>query len=226
MKVKYREAIRGLANFYFKEVRLNRVTCETPFERAALKKVGFPAMTITLGQAIPYIDSLDDATQLFIRQNQKICVVPIEDFSGRLFGFLIRSLTQKAFRTISGSPIFFYGMAALSGYNSRHPLIITEGLKEVEAIQQSGYKYALGYLTVFPTKKQVEIISRLSNNVILIPDRDIAGKRAKRMAKYKGWKCYLPPEKDLGILFDTVGSVSTVNFINTLMKALDHNLYL
>jgi len=111
---------------------------------------------------------------------------PICDIQGRVTGFGARVLDDSLPKYINSpqTPIFdkssrLYGIdKAKSAIRNRSLVIIVEGYMDVLAAHQHGWQNVVGSMGTSLTEKQVEGIKRLTNNVTLALDADLAGEEA------------------------------------------------
>jgi DNA primase len=136
---------------------------------------------------------------------------PICDNQGRVTGFGARVLDDSLPKYINSpqTPIFdksnsLYGIdKAKSAIRNRNSVIIVEGYMDVLTAHQHGWQNVVGSMGTSLTDKQVEGIKRLTNNITLALDADLAGEeatlRGKAILAYsniEGNVILLPPGKD------------------------------
>jgi DNA primase len=136
---------------------------------------------------------------------------PICDIQGRVTGFGARVLDDSLPKYINSpqTPIFdksssLYGIdKAKSAVRKKNLVIIVEGYMDVLTAHQHGWQNVVGSMGTSLTEKQVEGIKRLTNNVTLALDADIAGEeatlRGKAILAYSNAEAnviLLPPGKD------------------------------
>jgi DNA primase len=113
-------------------------------------------------------------------------IFPICDIQGRVAGFGARVLDDSLPKYINSpqTPIFdkssiLYGIdKAKSASRKRSLVIIVEGYMDVIAAHQHGWQNVVGSMGTSLTEKQVECIRRLTNNITLALDADLAGEDA------------------------------------------------
>jgi len=111
---------------------------------------------------------------------------PICDIQGRVTGFGARVLDDSLPKYINSpqTPVFdkstsLYGIdRAKSAIRKKDQLIIVEGYMDVLAAHQHGWPNVVGSMGTALTEKQVEGIKRLTNNITLALDADLAGEEA------------------------------------------------
>ena len=136
---------------------------------------------------------------------------PICDIQGRVTGFGARVLDDSLPKYINSpqTPIFdksssLYGIdKAKSAVRKKNLVIIVEGYMDVLTAHQHGWQNVVGSMGTSLTEKQVEGIKRLTNNVTLALDADLAGEeatlRGKAILAYSNAEAnviLLPPGKD------------------------------
>jgi DNA primase len=136
---------------------------------------------------------------------------PICDIQGRVTGFGARVLDDSLPKYINSpqTPIFdksssLYGIdKAKSAIRKKNLVIIVEGYMDVLAAHQYGWQNVVGSMGTSLTEKQVEGIKRLTNNITLALDADLAGEeatlRGKAILAYSNAEAnviLLPPGKD------------------------------
>jgi DNA primase len=116
---------------------------------------------------------------------------PICDIQGRVTGFGARVLDDSLPKYINSpqTPIFdkssrLYGIdKAKSAIRNRNLVIIVEGYMDVLTAHQHGWQNVVGSMGTSLTEKQVESIKRLTNNITLALDADLAGEEATLRGK-------------------------------------------
>jgi DNA primase len=136
---------------------------------------------------------------------------PICDIQGRVTGFGARVLDDSLPKYINSpqTPIFdkgnsLYGIdKAKSVIRKKNLVIIVEGYMDVLTAHQHGWQNVVGSMGTSLTDKQVEGIKRLTNNITLALDADLAGEeatlRGKAILAYSNAEAnvmLLPPGKD------------------------------
>jgi len=136
---------------------------------------------------------------------------PICDIQGRVTGFGARVLDDSLPKYMNSpqTPIFdksnsLYGIdKAKSAIRKKDLAIIVEGYMDALTAHQHGWQDVVGSMGTSLTGKQVEGIKRLTNNITLALDADLAGEeatlRGKAILAYsniEGKVISLPPGKD------------------------------
>jgi DNA primase len=136
---------------------------------------------------------------------------PIGDTQGRITGFGARVLDDSLPKYINSpeTPVFdksnsLYGIdKAKTAIRKRSLAIIVEGYMDVLTAHQSGWANVVGSMGTSLTEKQVEGIKRLTNNITLALDADLAGEeatlRGRAILAYSNMEAnviLLPPGKD------------------------------
>jgi DNA primase len=136
---------------------------------------------------------------------------PICDIQGRVTGFGARVLDDSLPKYINSpqTSIFdksssLYGIdKAKSAIKKKNLVIIMEGYMDVLTAHQHNWQNVVGSMGTSLTENQVEVIKRLSNNITLALDADLAGEeatlRGKAILAYSNAEAnviLLPPGKD------------------------------
>jgi len=136
---------------------------------------------------------------------------PICDIQGRVTGFGARVLDDSLPKYINSpqTPLFdksssLYGIdKAKSAIRKKNLVIIVEGYMDVLTAHQHDWQSVVGSMGTSLTEKQVEGIKRLTNNITLALDADLAGEeatlRGKAILAYSNAEAnviLLPPGKD------------------------------
>jgi DNA primase len=136
---------------------------------------------------------------------------PICDIQGRVTGFGARVLDDSLPKYINSpqTPIFDksnsqYGIdKAKSAIRKKDLVIIVEGYMDVLTAHQHSWQNVVGSMGTSLTEKQVEGIKRLTNNITLALDADLAGEeatlRGRAILAYSNIEAnviLLPPGKD------------------------------
>jgi len=116
---------------------------------------------------------------------------PICDIQGRVTGFGARVLDDSLPKYINSpqTPIFdksssLYGIdKAKSAVRKQNLVIIVEGYMDVLIAHQHGWHNVVGSMGTSLTEKQVEGIKRLTSNITLALDADLAGEEATLRGK-------------------------------------------
>jgi DNA primase len=116
---------------------------------------------------------------------------PICDIQGRVTGFGARVLDDSLPKYINSpqTSIFdksssLYGIdKAKSAIRKKNLVIIVEGYMDVLTAHQHGWQNVVGSMGTSLTEKQVEGIKRLTNNITLALDADLAGEEATLRGK-------------------------------------------
>jgi DNA primase len=136
---------------------------------------------------------------------------PICDSQGRVTGFGARVLDDSLPKYINSpqTAIFdkgssLYGIdKAKSAIRKKNLAIIVEGYMDVIIAHQHGWQNVVGSMGTSLTEKQVEVIRKLTSNITLALDADLAGEeatlRGKAILAYSNAEAsviLLPPGKD------------------------------
>ena len=107
----------------------------------------------------------------------------IED---KVINIVFRSInTNKEFMKVGTAKSTFYGLGELqSDFKYGDPLLLVEGHLDRD-IMSTLYKNTLGVMTAHLSKSQIQILSGLTNNFILMFDNDEAGIKGQKDTLYK-----------------------------------------
>jgi len=113
-------------------------------------------------------------------------IFPICDLQSRVMGFGARALDESLPKYINSSqtPIFdksscLYGIdRAADNIRQRNLVIIVEGYMDVLTAHQHGWQNVVASMGTSITEKQPHILKRLTKNIILALDADLAGQEA------------------------------------------------
>jgi DNA primase len=136
---------------------------------------------------------------------------PICDIQGRVTGFGARVLDDSLPKYINSPQTLIFDKSSIlygidkakSTIRKRNLVIIVEGYMDVLTAHQHGWQNVVGSMGTSLTEKQVEGIKRLTNNITLALDADLAGEeatlRGKAILAYSNAEAnviLLPPGKD------------------------------
>lgn len=219
MKLRYKDSLASTVNFY---KSLQPTSLRDDFFGLALKhKTGLPARRAIYGKSPSLAKLLPEAYSQFFERYREIYIVPLDDFAGNIFGFLFRAVEEKAFRVQPGAAAVFYGLQDFKGFSFDKSIVMVEGIKDAEAFKRFNYPYTLAILSSSLSKVQWEVIKRMTKRPVYIGDNDFFGRlHTNRMRREFNFEGYIPPEKDLGVLWERESS-SLENFIQgvvTLVK--------
>ncbi len=111
---------------------------------------------------------------------------PICDVRGRIAGFGARALDDSLPKYLNSpqTPVFdksssLYGInLAKTAISQQDLVVIVEGYMDVITAHQNGFQNVIASMGTSVTEKQVSIIKRLTRNVVLALDADVAGEEA------------------------------------------------
>lgn len=147
----------------------------------------------------------------FIKENQEVLLI-FNVILNSVRGILLRAIDKKEFCNYGFGKGMLYGIGDLDPqFKYGDALILVEGSIDRDVCATFISKNCLGILTSRLSKNQVEVVSRLTNKVILLLDNDEAGiegeSNIKRKLLEKGVQVEVfdikaPDIKDLGDLVD------------------------
>lgn len=111
----------------------------------------------------------------FVYNNNQVLMMA-NIISGKVVGLTFRTIEgEKDFLTWGNNKGNFYGLGQMNpNFKFGDPIILVEGLMDCDVIKQY-YPNTLAVLTSGLTKNQIAVLTRLTNNVILMFDNDDAG---------------------------------------------------
>lgn len=120
---------------------------------------------------------IPEFVKAFIQNNNQVLMMA-NIISGKVVGLTFRTIEgPKDFLTWGNNKGNFYGLGQLSqSFKYGDPIILVEGLFDCDVIKQY-YPNTMAVLTSGLTKNQTAVLTRLTNNVILMLDNDEAGER-------------------------------------------------
>ena len=140
-----------------------------------------------------YLDKLEDFGLISKANNRPIFneryIMPIYDVDGRVLNLVGYSKESKE-RYIYGTAKYYmrrdtlYGLESLESAYSKGYAILTEGITDCQRLRSLGYKNSFAMCGTHRSEYIRQQLSRCRYGVIEIPDRDIAGLKAKRSWKY------------------------------------------
>lgn len=140
---------------------------------------------ITSGEILIKGRNLDipEFVKSFIQNNNNVLMMA-NIISGKVVGLTFRTIEgPKDFLTWGNNKGNFYGLGQLkSDFKYGDPVILVEGLLDCDVIKQY-YPNTMAVLTSGLTKNQTAVLTRLTNNVILMFDNDEAGKTGTIMSE-------------------------------------------
>ena len=192
---------------FFNKLNIPNQSTDSPYIKALHFKNGEPLKIFSLKDDIELLFKLDNDKYkkliTFLSYNKEVLFIPLEFIDGRIFGFVLRSLTQKAFYNfkIEDNLPMVFGLNDFSDFEFGQPIFLAEGIKDVQTIKLF-YKYSLAYLTSQPAESLWNYLNTITNNIIIIGDNDKTGKKLildnKIKEKYKHCKIYYLNGKDGG----------------------------
>lgn len=137
--------------------------------------------------------------------SQDMITVPISDPTGMFVGFVARSVEGKDFKNTPGLPKakVLFNLHRVKAYDT---VYVVESSFDAIRLDQCGIS-AVATLGANVSRKQIELLTKYFNNVIVIPDNDDAGKSmASRIIEKMGHRASavgLPARfKDIGDMTD------------------------
>lgn len=130
----------------------------------------------------------------FYKKSEYFWIIPCEIPNNRIIGFILRSyynidydeksILKKKYMNVGvrGSFPIFYGWHRFGNYKLGNPIVVCEGIKDSIFLSQY-YKYTVATLTNNVSESCLDILSRLTNKVILAYDKDFAGSKGEEKAR-------------------------------------------
>lgn len=190
---------------YKNGIPLSKLKASTEEFNVFKLKRGLPVKYISTKNKIklPMDDKLIGYNGFYQRQ-KGFYLIPNE-YKNKIISFVIRGLSHEYFDIHMMSPIKpMFGWYMFEDYKKGYPIIITEGSKDCIILQQY-YPYVLAMLTAGVTVSNLNILSCMTNKIILAYDKDDTGvKTTKAEIKKFQDKNFLvqtlkPKRKDFGM---------------------------
>lgn len=143
----------------------------------------------------------------YVNTNPIFWMIPVDTISNKICGFLLKGFKLKNYSWIHYAEIsLLFGFEDFKDYQKGTPIIICEGWRDCLYIKQF-YKYSLAINTASLNNGTVELLSHLTNKILLILDNDETGRimtkenTKKLNSKYVVVESVQPKLKDLGEYF-------------------------
>ena len=133
---------------------------------------------------------IPEFVKAFIQNNNQVLMMA-NIISGKVVGITFRTIEgEKDFLTWGNNKGNFYGLGQLDkDFKYGDTIILVEGLMDCDVVKQY-YNNTMAVLTSGLTKNQVAVLTRLTNNVILMFDNDDAGRKGTKVSEQAlGGKC-------------------------------------
>ena len=147
----------------------------------------------------------------FIEDNSEVLLI-FNNISGKSNGVLLRSMDKKEFCNFGFGKGMFYGLGDLDEtFKYGDTIILVEGAIDRDVCAKFLSKNCLGLLTSRLSNNQLEILTRLTNKVILALDNDDVGRQGevsiRKELEDRGVQVFdlelkAPDIKDLGDLLE------------------------
>lgn len=128
-----------------------------------------------------------DAFHGFIHDNPYFWMLPLATSEGEIFGFVLKSYHQKAYRNIfcDSHISCFFGFHNFKDFKYNYPIVLCEGTKD-QIVLSRLYPYSLACLTSgLNGFDDITIIRHLTDKVIICYDNDNPGKKSAQRDKEK-----------------------------------------
>lgn len=176
--------------------------------------------------------NIPEFVKAFIQNNNQVLMMA-NIISGKVVGLTFRTIEgPKDFLTWGNNKGNFYGLGQLSqDFKYGDPIILVEGLLDCDVIKQY-YPNTMAVLTSGLTRNQTAVLTRLTNQVILMFDNDEAGIKGTKLSENAlRTKCstrvfqHHPKCKDPGDLVDMeINKDPDYDFIETYYRLGIQNL--
>lgn len=147
----------------------------------------------------------------FIEDNSEVLLI-FNNISGKSNGVLLRAIDKKEFCNFGFGKGMFYGLGDLEeDFKYGDTIILVEGAIDRDVCAKFLSKNCLALLTSRLSNNQLEILTRLTNNVILLLDNDDVGRQGEvsirkkleeRKINVHDLELKAPDIKDLGDLLE------------------------
>lgn len=117
-------------------------------------------------------------------------ITPVQDHLGKYVGFIGRSVQGKQFRNSDGmrKTSYVFNLHRVSG----RQVVVVESSIDAMLLSQQGID-AVAIMGNSPSKRQIELLRRMSSGIIVVPDNDKAGAKMVHVVMEK------IPEKFMGV---------------------------
>jgi len=172
------------------------------------KKLGLPVKILATSKCLEGIYPLKSFYEFF-QNNPYFWMVPLATPNKKIIGFVLRGYNAHDYRTVfdfeSLPPVF--GFEEFSDFKQGNPIVLCEGVKDSIWIKQF-YPYVLSLNTSNITTSNLQVLSKLTDKIILSYDNDETGKSSTRsdmkLLKDNGFVCdyVVPTHKDCAEYID------------------------
>jgi len=216
MQLLFSENISGTVRFYL-EAKHVPGEGKNSWEKALSKTDNFlPPKRIRLGNEFKNLDKLSNYIRTLLVSEEFCYVIPLTTCGGIVRGFIFRLEEKKQFRRVDDGRPVFYGLHRFEKFKYGGWIILSEGIKDAEAIARF-YPYSLAVLGSHISTEQSKIINCLSSRFIFVGDNDKSSVGVRGLNKKAGAIVVNPPVKDVGMYFENQGTMVTM-FVEYLIK--------
>lgn len=195
-----------------------------------LKKSGLDVKMVIVKDHLELLHPIKNHYSFF-QKHPYIWMIPVSTPNNKILGFIMRGYADKEYRIIFDhegvSPM--YGWEDFKNY-SDEPIVLTEGLKDAIWLKQY-YPYVLSLNTSNITQSNLEILTKITNKMLLIYDNDDTGipsiKKDIKMLEERNLNCdyILPDGKDCAEYFEkNIDSYTFLNNLNFKLRKLGGGL--
>ena len=183
-----------------------------------LNKKGLPVTLVKTSKVIKDIYPLKSLYDFF-KTHPYFWMIPIATPTDKVVGFILRGFHKKEYRTVFDHPNLapLFGFEDFKDFKTNKPVILCEGAKDAIYLK-SIYPYVLSLNTSSITNVNLEIISKLTDKLILCYDNDSVGIKSSKedcqllKSKFFACECITPTHKDCAeFISDKFGEDSFVD---------------
>lgn len=174
--------IKKLVTLYNNSIPITKLQCDTIDYK--IFKYNDLIRFCNINDLIRYtpvgLDKRIDAFCGFVHDNPYFWMIPLTTaYTTEIYGFVLKSYHQKAYRNVfcNENICSFYGFHNFENYKQGYPIILVEGTKDCNVIQQL-YPYTLATLTCGLGQDDIKALTKLTNKILLCYDMDNPGRKA------------------------------------------------
>lgn len=213
---------------YMKSVPVSKLgTMDDINYKTFILKKGLPVTLVQTSKCVRELYPLKSFYGFF-EKHPYFWMIPIANPSLRLNGFIIRGFAEKEYRTIFdyGNLPPMFGFEDFKDFKLDKPLIICEGVKD-SIYLKTLYPYVLALNTSNITSANLEILSLITNKIIIAYDNDKTGISCSKVDREtllsKGIMCetVVPRHKDCAeFVGNKQGESEFVDSVNRTLRLL------
>lgn len=224
--------LKNFIKLYLKSTPVNKLNSMTDvnYKVFSLKK-GLPVTLVRTSNLLKEIYPLKSLYPFF-EKHEYFWMIPITCPSHKFIGFVIRGFREKEYRTIFdfGNIPPLFGWEDFREFKLNSPIVLCEGVKDAIYLK-SIYPYTLALNTSNITSVNMEILSSVTDKIVLVYDNDYTGIRSCKVDREslinKGIQCdfVVPTHKDCAeFIENTIGESEFISKLKRTLKNLGGNV--